>query len=49
MPESFPIIYALGAVIAAVIIAMCVFFIVKSVRRAKAIGMEKKQDRKSVV
>lgn len=43
MPESFPIIYALGAIIAAVIIAMCVFFIVKSIRRAKVIGMEKKQ------
>ena len=42
MPKSFAIIYVLGGVIAATIIAMCVFFILKSIKRAKAIGMDSK-------
>lgn len=42
MPKSFVIIYVLGGLIAAAIILMCVFFIIKSFARAKAIGMDTK-------
>ena len=42
MPESFVSVYVLGAIIAAIIIAMSVVFLVKAARRAKAIGMDKK-------
>lgn len=48
MPKSFVIIYILGGVIAATIIAMCVFFILKSIKRAKAIGMETKLIKETV-
>lgn len=40
MSESFTIIYLLGGIIAMVILAMSFFFIFKSVRRAKEIGMD---------
>lgn len=40
MVESYTIIYILGAVICATIIAMSVFFIIKSFKRAKKIGMD---------
>ena len=49
MVESYPIIYIIGAVIAAVIIAMSVFFIIKSVKRAKKIGMDMSKIKKTVV
>lgn len=42
MPESFVSVYVLGAIIAAIIIAMSVVFLIKAARRAKAIGMDKK-------
>lgn len=42
-------IYVLGALIAACIIAMSVFFIVKSLKRAKKIGMDMKIIKKTVV
>lgn len=48
MVESYPIIYVLGAVIAATIIAMSVFFIIKSLKRAKAIGMDKGKIKKAI-
>lgn len=48
MPKSFTIIYVLGGLIAAAIIAMCLFFIFKSVKRAKAIGMDKKVIKETV-
>lgn len=43
MPKSYAIIYILGGLIAAAIICMCVFFIIKSYARAKAIGMDTKK------
>lgn len=42
MPNSYAIIYVLGGLIAVAIIVMSVFFIIKSFRRAKAIGMDTK-------
>lgn len=42
MVESFAIIYVLGAIIAATIILMSLAFLFKALKRAKAIGMEKK-------
>lgn len=48
MPKSFAIIYVLGGLIAAAIIAMCVFFIVKSVKRAKVIGMDSKKIKETI-
>lgn len=49
MVQSFPIIYVIGGVIAAVIIAMSVFFILKSVKRAKKIGMDMTKIKKTIV
>lgn len=45
MPTSkdFAAVFIIGAVIAATIIAMSTFFLVKSIRRAKAIGMSKEK------
>lgn len=40
MAESYTIIYMLGAVIAALVLVMSTFFILKSIRRAKEIGMD---------
>lgn len=40
MPKDYTAIFIIGAVIAAAIIAMSVFFLVKSIRRAKQIGMD---------
>lgn len=48
MPKSFTIIYVLGGLIAAAIIAMCLFFIIKSVKRAKVIGLDKKKIKETV-
>ena len=48
MPKSFAIIYVLGGVIAATIIAMSLFFIFKAVKRAKAIGMDSKVVKETV-
>lgn len=48
MPKSFAIIYVLGGLIAAAIIAMCLFFIIKSVKRAKVIGLDKKKIKETV-
>lgn len=42
MVESFTVIYVLGAIIAAVIIAMSIIFLMKALNRAKAIGMDNK-------
>lgn len=42
MVESFAIIYVLGAIIAATIILMSLAFLFKALKRAKAIGMDKK-------
>lgn len=42
MTESYTSIFVLGGAIAVAIILMSVFFIVKAVRRAKQIGMDKK-------
>lgn len=42
MPKSFIAIYLLGALIALMIIAMSVMFIIKAKKRAKAIGMDSK-------
>lgn len=49
MVSSYPTIYALGAVIAALIVAMCAFFIAKNVKRAKKIGMEPEKIKKAIV
>ncbi len=49
MVKSYPIIYAIGAVIAATIIAMSVFFILKSLKRAKKIGMDMGKIKKTIV
>ena len=49
MIDSYPIIYVIGAVICAVIIAMSTFFIIKSVKRAKKIGMDMGKIKKTVV
>lgn len=43
MPKSYTIVYVMGGLIAAAIICMCMFFIVKSFARAKAIGMDTKK------
>lgn len=48
MPKSFTIIYVLGGLIAAAIIAMCLFFIIKSVKRAKTIGLDRKKIKETV-
>ena len=48
MIESYPIIYVLGAIIAVTIIAMSVFFIIKSLKRAKAIGMDMAKIKKAI-
>ncbi|NLT18592.1 MAG: DUF5058 family protein, partial [Clostridiales bacterium] len=42
MRESYVIIYVIGAIIAAMIIGMSVVFLIKAIKRAKAIGMDKK-------
>ncbi len=42
MVESYAIIYVLGAIIAATIILMSLAFLFKALKRAKAIGMDKK-------
>lgn len=42
MVESFAIIYVLGAIIAVTIILMSLAFLFKALKRAKAIGMDKK-------
>ena len=42
MVESFAIIYVLGAIIAVTIILMSLAFLYKALKRAKAIGMDKK-------
>lgn len=42
MVESFAVVYVLGAIIAATIILMSIVFLVKALKRAKAIGMDKK-------
>ena len=42
MVESFAIIYVLGAIIALTIILMSLAFLFKALKRAKAIGMDKK-------
>jgi large-conductance mechanosensitive channel len=49
MVKSFPIIYILGGVISATIIAMSVFFIIRSVKRAKKIGMDTAKLKKAAV
>lgn len=48
MPNSYPIIYVLGGLIAAAIIAMSVVFIIKSIKRAKLIGMDKKKIKETI-
>lgn len=48
MPKSYAIIYVMGGLIAAAIICMCVFFIVKSFNRAKAIGMDTKKLKETI-
>ncbi|MFA6866890.1 MAG: DUF5058 family protein [Clostridia bacterium] len=40
MPKSFISIYILGGIIAACIICMSIYFIIKAIRRAKVIGMD---------
>lgn len=42
MPQSYVSVYVIGAVIVALIVMMSLFFIFKSLRRAKIIGMDKK-------
>lgn len=39
MPQDYPMVFIVGGVIAAAIFAMSTFFLVKSVRRARQIGM----------
>ncbi|NLL56278.1 MAG: DUF5058 family protein [Clostridiales bacterium] len=48
MAESYTIIYVIGALVAAAIIVMSVFFIVKAFRRAKLIGMDTKVLKKTI-
>ena len=48
MVKSEPIIYVIGGIIAATIIAMSVFFILKSVKRAKKIGMDMSKIKKAI-
>ena len=48
MVKSEPIIYVIGGIIAATIIAMSVFFILKSVKRAKKIGMDISKIKKAI-
>lgn len=40
MPKSYVSVYILGALIAVLIILMSLFFIIKAIKRAKAIGMD---------
>lgn len=42
MQKDYAIIFVLGALIVAMIIAMSVFFLIKALRRGKKIGMDKK-------
>jgi len=42
MQKDYAIIFVLGALIVAMIIAMSIFFLIKALRRAKKIGMDKK-------
>ena len=49
VPKSYPIIYVLGCLICAAIIAMSVFYIIKNVKRAKKIGMDMSKIKKTVV
>jgi len=39
MPKDYPLVFVLGGVIAATILAMSTFFLIKSVKRAREIGM----------
>lgn len=48
MPKSYVGIYILGAIIAATIIAMSVVFIVKALKRAEKIGMDKAKIKKAI-
>lgn len=48
MPQSYVIIFVLGGLIAAAIIAMSVFFILKAVKRAKQIGMSTKTVKETI-
>ena len=49
MIKSYPIIYVIGGIICAIIIGMSVFFILKSLKRAKKIGMDKEIIKKTIV
>lgn len=42
MKDSFVIIYVIGALIVAMVITMSIIFLIKSLKRAKKIGMDKK-------
>ncbi|MCR4661124.1 MAG: DUF5058 family protein [Clostridia bacterium] len=46
--KDFISIYIIGAVICAIIIGMSIFFIIKSLRRAKKIGMDKQVIKKAI-
>ncbi len=40
MPKDYAMVFVMGAIIAAAIMAMSIFFLVNSIKRAKAIGMD---------
>lgn len=45
---NFPLVFVLGAVIAAVVIAMSVVFLLKAIKRGKQIGMTNEQFKKAI-
>jgi phosphatidylglycerophosphatase A len=48
MPKDYPLVFVVGGVIAATILAMSTFFLVKSVKRAKEIGMSSARIRTAI-
>ncbi|MGI6701778.1 MAG: DUF5058 family protein [Christensenellales bacterium] len=48
MPTDYASLYVIGGIIAATIIAMSLFFLIKSLKRAKEIGMERAKVMKAI-
>ena len=47
--KNAPILFVLVGIVIAVVLAQSVYFLVKSLRRAKAIGMDKALLRKTII
>lgn len=48
MPKDYPLVFVMGAIIAATIIAMSIFFLINSLKRAKAIGMSREKVKNAI-